>query len=195
MCKVCKFNKAWSGLCEKDVVSGLEYCEEHSQIKCSICGKQATHDCGETAMLVCGVPLCDSDECKLQHYYTHHGYALDSVLDFEKKLGKTSTLVVAKQKMTGTDSFSIRHNQHYKDDYYLLRIVPNEEGTYKVIATQYRYKFRNKSEILDGFMHTWHAEEIKEVGLAFYDGYLYLDESYTKDTLPEMEQLDVSSLE
>lgn len=60
----CKFIKSWVGKCGKDAVEGSEYCEEHSATKCSVCGKQATQDCGETYQFVCGAPLCDNCTCR-----------------------------------------------------------------------------------------------------------------------------------
>lgn len=64
----CKFDEAWRGTCKKGVVKGGEYCFEHSNIKCFICGEQATHTCPEALQLVCGVPLCEKENCKIRHH-------------------------------------------------------------------------------------------------------------------------------
>jgi hypothetical protein len=58
----CKFNMSWAGDCKKDAIDG-SYCNQHKDVKCKVCGKQATHECGETYFLVCGTPLCDSCSC------------------------------------------------------------------------------------------------------------------------------------
>lgn len=70
----CKFDKAWIGRCKQETVDGEEYCHVHLLDKvakenmCAVCGKQATHDCGETFQFVCGTPLCDSRKCKVKHH-------------------------------------------------------------------------------------------------------------------------------
>ncbi len=51
---MCNFDKAWIGKCRKETVEGEHYCEEHLQIKCEVCGEQATHTCPEASSLVCG---------------------------------------------------------------------------------------------------------------------------------------------
>lgn len=56
----CKFSRAWIGPCKED--TNGEYCEEHTKLKCSSCGAQATRDCAETMQFVCGAPLCDDCE-------------------------------------------------------------------------------------------------------------------------------------
>lgn len=44
---------SWIGRCENPAVeNGL--CEEHKNLKCSLCGKQATRECDR----VCGCSLC-----------------------------------------------------------------------------------------------------------------------------------------
>jgi len=55
----CKFVKAWIGEC------GVEDCKEHADIKCCVCGATATHTCDATGGFVCGAPLCDGCEHKL----------------------------------------------------------------------------------------------------------------------------------
>jgi hypothetical protein len=37
-------------------------CDDHKDLKCSVCGKPATHGCSYTGQFVCGQPLCD--ECE-----------------------------------------------------------------------------------------------------------------------------------
>jgi hypothetical protein len=77
----CKFDKSWIGKCNKETEN--TYCEEHSKMKCGICGEQATHDCYETGFLVCGYPLCDSKFCKALHYIRSHNFNID---DYKDKL-------------------------------------------------------------------------------------------------------------
>lgn len=55
----CKSVAAWIGKCNKEA-DGSGYCKEHTDMKCTSCGKQATRTCDETFQLVCGYPLCDS---------------------------------------------------------------------------------------------------------------------------------------
>ena len=49
-------------LCRHDTVKGSAYCEQHHDKKCCVCGAQATHDCSQTGIGVCGAPLCDNCE-------------------------------------------------------------------------------------------------------------------------------------
>jgi len=55
----CIFIKAFIGKCNEHAVHG-EYCKEHSELKCCVCGLKAARDCPETLGLVCGAPLCDN---------------------------------------------------------------------------------------------------------------------------------------
>ena len=64
---MCNFDEAWMGKCRKETVEGEHYCEEHLQVKCAVCGEQATHTCPEASSLVCGTPLCDKKECRDKH--------------------------------------------------------------------------------------------------------------------------------
>ncbi len=57
----CKFNIAWVGQCKQDA-DETGYCQEHGLLVCRSYGKQATHTCHETFILVCGTPLCDGCE-------------------------------------------------------------------------------------------------------------------------------------
>lgn len=70
----CKFYKAWTGQCGEKCLDG-DYCERHSITKCCSCGNQATHECSETFMLVCGAPLCDNcehiQETTPESWFTH----------------------------------------------------------------------------------------------------------------------------
>ena len=52
----CTFKIAWVGEC------GIENCENHSNLKCIVCGERATHSCDATSGLVCGAALCDNCE-------------------------------------------------------------------------------------------------------------------------------------
>jgi len=65
---MCNYNLAWVGNCDKPATkNGM--CEEHSKVKCSVCGNAATHQCAETNGLVCGAPLCNDCE----HLLTKEG--------------------------------------------------------------------------------------------------------------------------
>lgn len=65
--KRCKFDMAWIGECNKETIKGSDYCEEHLDLKCCVCGKQATHSCTWASSLSCGAPLCDSKKCRDKH--------------------------------------------------------------------------------------------------------------------------------
>lgn len=54
----CQFDLSWIGLCGKPTINNSNYCAEHSDKKCSVCGDQATHDCPTASSLMCGAPLC-----------------------------------------------------------------------------------------------------------------------------------------
>jgi len=63
----CCFVKSWVGNCNEHsntTINGKHFCKKHSQLKCSKCGKQATHDCEQTiGSFVCGTLLCDDCKC------------------------------------------------------------------------------------------------------------------------------------
>jgi hypothetical protein len=60
----CKFEKDWAGRCKSIALPNIHFCEEHSKVVCSQCGKQATHSCEEThGAFVCGSNLCDNCNC------------------------------------------------------------------------------------------------------------------------------------
>lgn len=71
MCK-CTFNVAWKGKCGKSVVSDNDRCKEHASVKCGVCGNKASYGCAQTSGLVCGYPLCDNEDCMIEHRYSMH---------------------------------------------------------------------------------------------------------------------------
>lgn len=71
----CKFNDGWGGCHNKANHSG--YCYEHRDLKCKICGAQATHYCTKFVQCfggewMCGVPLCDNPACIEEHNKFHN---------------------------------------------------------------------------------------------------------------------------
>src|SRR6266516_1330863 len=54
----CYFNDAWSGSCGAQVAFGAKFCVKHLQIRCVICGAQATKTCRHSGVVPCGVGLC-----------------------------------------------------------------------------------------------------------------------------------------
>ena len=56
--KKCIFEEAYSGYCGRE---GYPFCAEHLKWKCKHkdCQKQATHQCEDTRVLVCGHSLCE----------------------------------------------------------------------------------------------------------------------------------------
>jgi hypothetical protein len=59
----CKFRIAWRGPCNEPA-NKAGYCPEHAKKRCH-CGAQATRSCDDTYGLVCGLPLCDTCQCKM----------------------------------------------------------------------------------------------------------------------------------
>lgn len=80
----CQFNKAWIGKCGKPTVEGSNYCEEHLDLECVSCGKQATHSCHETFGLVCGAPLCNNCEHEIAEDGTNGGIVAHCRKDEQK---------------------------------------------------------------------------------------------------------------
>lgn len=76
----CKFDKGWGGKCENEA-DDSGFCEEHKDMKCCSCGKQATHSCSETGMFICGFPLCD-DCTHNTHPEGHNGGIGFDALEF-----------------------------------------------------------------------------------------------------------------
>lgn len=70
--KTCQFHISWVGRCDEPAVYGYDYCEKHLNTKCTICGKQATHECSEASQFVCGYPLCDDEKCRIKHHPNHY---------------------------------------------------------------------------------------------------------------------------
>lgn len=58
--KKCNFDKAWVGRCKVEIEDSECGCKDHKDIKCCVCGEQATGECDHTAQFVCGFPLCDN---------------------------------------------------------------------------------------------------------------------------------------
>lgn len=98
----CKYVISWKGKCNKE--SDSEYCEEHTEKKCCICGEQATHGCDNTQFLVCGFPLCDSLVCDTIHEVLFHGWKLNDFLRWtgrehsEKEITYINEYVANKRK-------------------------------------------------------------------------------------------------
>lgn len=76
----CKYTKAWIGKCNEKCEG--DYCHQHTNKKCFVCGSQATHECDNTQGLVCGSPLCDSLVCDTIHEIISHGWNLKKFMDW-----------------------------------------------------------------------------------------------------------------
>jgi len=61
----CRFIRDWAGRCTNPATDG-EYCAEHTEYACTVCGEQATRSCSHAGSFVCGAPLCDE-------HHTHPG--------------------------------------------------------------------------------------------------------------------------
>lgn len=120
----CKFNTAWVGMCKNEAIQGTEYCEEHSKVKCSICGEQATHDCDLTDMLVCGSPLCDSAQCHLQHLKRSHGSYFSNIEFYENSLNIPHSKYVIARAIYNPEHFQgvCSLNDKLKEQYEVLRV-------------------------------------------------------------------------
>lgn len=186
---MCKFNEAWIGICKGENVKGKDYCEKHLDVKCEICGNQATHNCAETMQFVCGTNLCDSLECKLEHFYRTHGYAFFEISDLEEKLNKTSKLVVSKIGYEVSNDYHDWYNKKYLEALQVARLVYSNDGKVKVYKSHYRYMAKEKSEIPQLFEGAFYEEEIKKLGVFYSNDILYLDKEYSLNELAILEEV------
>ena len=67
----CKYNIPWHGECGKETING-EWCIEHSDSKCVVCGDQAVKGCGVASSLICGAHLCENKKCYEFHNKKHY---------------------------------------------------------------------------------------------------------------------------
>jgi len=192
----CKFDEAWAGKCNAKCSD--DFCEEHSKLKCAICKKQATHTCNETGALVCGAPLCDNDECTLQHLYQSHGSAFLYIWLMEKKLNRSlSKLVFTHIAYINTnDSPGMKKvhdflNTEYSGRITLCRIIPNDNGTVKICDTSGYCK--EKSEISQIVQYLFcgerHQNFINEAGLYYSDSKLNILQSYPAEIINSFEKI------
>ena len=109
---MCKFDIAWVGTCKEHNFKDSEFCEKHTEMKCSVCGKQATKECDRTFTLVCGCPLCDDPRCREVHN-DDHNYANRNYNLFEPvpKLTKEQELRdFIKDQMYRSKKYSTTYN-------------------------------------------------------------------------------------
>lgn len=189
---MCKFNEAWIGICNKESIKEEDYCEKHLNTKCEICGNQATHNCSETMQFVCGINLCDSLDCKLEHYYKMHGYAFYEISDLEKELGIVSKIVVTILQYKKSSKYRDWFNEKYKDTLQVARVVYKKDGTVKVFKTNYMYKTKDKSNISKLFEGTFNYDYIKEKGILYTKEPLFLDNTYLPDEIPIFEKIELN---
>lgn len=69
----CVWDTPWYGQCREPAggKDGL-FCREHRKKTCTVCGQQATRDCGHMTAFMCGMPLCGSRSCEQIHWYKAH---------------------------------------------------------------------------------------------------------------------------
>lgn len=190
---MCKFNKAWIGICKQENIKGYEYCEEHLNCKCAICGNQATHDCAETMQFVCGANLCDSLECKLEHLYISHGYSYTEISNLEKILEKKTKIIVAKLRYETSSKFHEWYNTTHGEYLQLIRLVQSKDNTIRIYKTSFHGIFKEKSElkiIFENINSSFYKHEIKNKGIFYTDETIFLDKIYTSDTLPKLEKIE-----
>lgn len=191
---MCNFNKAWIGICKNENVNGKEYCTEHLEIKCSICGEQATHDCDETGQFVCGTPLCDSQECILKHYYINHGYAFHEIAVRENKLNiKPFKLVVSKVNYGTGDKFAEWANERYKDRIETLLMTFDKENNVIFYKANMMYYIKHKEEVNELFKYTWYDDIIKEKGVYYSEEPIKIREIYAEEILKTFEKVILKS--
>lgn len=67
----CRYNEPWAGICKNKAIEGSPNCKQHQDL-CWVCHKNlATHGCSCAGSFVCGVPLCDDEECIKKHWSRH----------------------------------------------------------------------------------------------------------------------------
>lgn len=57
----CNWQIAWYGRCNSKVIT-KGFCKKHINLKCCVCGQDATNECEYAGSLICGAPLCDKCE-------------------------------------------------------------------------------------------------------------------------------------
>lgn len=170
MC-ICKFSEAWVGTCNNSISEG-EFCSKHLEIKCSICGKQATHTCEQTTVVVCGTPLCDDLECKLKHFYTTHNYAINTIHYLETDLKKVHSDIVFSKITYGNTKLGNLLNNLYKNKYMPILITygKNNEVTLNHIHSLTDLIFYSPEKIQETLSEFFYKKY-----LDFFDLYLSED--------------------
>lgn len=155
MCE-CKFDKAWIGYCKKETVEGENYCAEHINTKCAICGEQATHECAETFQFVCGTPLCDKESCRIKHHPKFYNFT-------PRQWGEIYGMSVTKE-MFGFDWGIEISNEKFK----AVVTKPIKEIIAKAISEQL-----NKSEVFE-------SDSFRDMVMGKYEGKFFKLEIETK---------------
>ena len=190
---MCKFNRSWIGICKNDNAEGEEYCNEHLNIKCSVCGEQATHDCPIASQLVCGTPLCDSLECKLQHYYLNHtsSVSLYEIKNMEEKLNiKPFDIVFSKINFGDKGEVAKLFNEHYKDQYQFLLVTYNKNNKVKLHRVDIYYEIKNKNGI--GLLfenYPWCKKSITGKNIYFFNEEINISIKYPEDIVNNFEKV------
>lgn len=183
---MCKFRKAWVGNCKNDKVENTNYCTEHMEQKCSVCGEQATHDCSETNQFVCGVLLCDSNKCKLEHFYYHHGYAFDVIAELEKMYNiKPFNIVVSIISFGSSDDDQILNKINRERLKILIMTFNNNIVTFYDARFGYYFKTREDVDI-------WIKDYKRSIGerSVFYSNKpIKIKERYNENVLWAFEKL------
>ena len=70
----CPYTDSFGDRCRAKTVMDDTYCHEHQMITCSICGDQATGNCGLQGSIggPCGFPLCSKKRCHEAHRLKWH---------------------------------------------------------------------------------------------------------------------------
>ena len=63
----CAFKLKLDVRCENHARLNSDYCHQHNNLACRVCGCQATHICYENTFCDCQIPLCDSQYCITVH--------------------------------------------------------------------------------------------------------------------------------
>ena len=70
----CPFTDSFGDRCPAKPPMGDVYCHEHQVVACSVCGGQATGNCGQQGSIggPCGFPVCGKKRCRDAHLEKWH---------------------------------------------------------------------------------------------------------------------------
>ncbi|WP_242249200.1 hypothetical protein [Bacillus cereus group sp. BfR-BA-01328] len=186
---MCKFNKAWIGICKEKNAEGQKYCIEHKEMTCSVCGEQATHDCAETNQFVCGTNLCDKEECKLQHFYQTHAYAFFSIIRLEEKLNLLPFKIVVSKVNYGSGELGQWMNEKYKDRLEVLLMTFGEDNQISFHRASFMQSIEKKEDIQQFFKHSFYEDEVNKKGVYYSSESILLGQKHEFFDMNRLERI------